>query len=344
MDPEDRGPQPIPDWNDQQEKLLQEWAEVASSYRWLHHKCYMEYKKKNFLYMIPIIIMSTITGTANFAQETFPLVIRPYIPEIIGAINLIAAIITTIYQYLKISEYMESHRLISINYGKFSRNISVELGLPIKDRSFGGKELVKISRLDIDRLIEQSPAIPKHILLSYEDKFSKSGITPPEIITIKKVFIYDDREQKLLNEAISKFKEPISDKNGNNRVGVYPLEFKSSSPVTKFKDSITSELKNLANSKIVSTLAKTLKVSSGSKLKQPNVDGTIIGSIPSTILGTIPSIIPGNESLNNLSSLEQVVIINDSSENSEEFHESETGDDGLLDSPTINDPNNDQNN
>jgi hypothetical protein len=209
---------------------------------------------------------------------------------------------------------MESHRLISINYGKFSRNISVELGLPIKDRSFGGKELVKISRLDIDRLIEQSPAIPKHILLSYEDKFSKSGITPPEIITIKKVFIYDDREQKLLNEAVSKFKEPITDKNGNNRVGVYPLELKSSSPITKFKDTITTELKNLANSKIVSTLAKTLKVSSSSKQG-------------------IPVIIQANESSNNLSSLDQVIIINDSPENSEEFHESDTGDDVLLDSP-----------
>ena len=122
---------PPPEWNPQQAKLLKEWAEIASSYRWLHNQTHMMYKTKNLRYMIPLIIMSTVTGTANFAQSTFPSGIRPYVPQIIGAINLFSAIITTIYQFLKISEYMESHRITSINYGKFSRNISVELALPI---------------------------------------------------------------------------------------------------------------------------------------------------------------------------------------------------------------------
>ena len=39
--------------------------------------------------MLPLIVMSTVAGTANFAQSTFPSSIRPYVPQIIGAINLI---------------------------------------------------------------------------------------------------------------------------------------------------------------------------------------------------------------------------------------------------------------
>jgi lysophospholipase L1-like esterase len=35
------------DWHPQQAKLLKSWAEIASSYRWMHNQAYMIYKKKN---------------------------------------------------------------------------------------------------------------------------------------------------------------------------------------------------------------------------------------------------------------------------------------------------------
>ena len=130
------------EWHPQQSKLLKSWGEVASSYRWMHNQAYMIYKKKNLRFMLPLIVMSTVAGTANFAQATFPDVIRPYVPQIIGAMNLISAIMTTIYQFLKISEFMESHRISSINYGKLARTITVELSLPVKDRNSGGAECV----------------------------------------------------------------------------------------------------------------------------------------------------------------------------------------------------------
>lgn len=140
--------------------------------------------------------MSTVTGTANFAQGTFPKSFN-YVPEIIGGINLIAAVLTTLYQFLKISELMESHRLTSINFGKFSRNLRVELTLPDKDRSSGGKDLIKLSRNEIDRLIEQSPTIPRHILASYEKRFEKLNLAKPEIVIINKVETYRNIQNRI---------------------------------------------------------------------------------------------------------------------------------------------------
>lgn len=35
------------EWHPQQAKLLKSWAEIASSYRWMHNQAYMIYKKKN---------------------------------------------------------------------------------------------------------------------------------------------------------------------------------------------------------------------------------------------------------------------------------------------------------
>jgi hypothetical protein len=194
--------------------------------------------------------MSTVTGTANFAQTTFPDVIRPYVPAIIGSINLISAIMTTIYQFLKISEFMESHRISSINYGKLARTITVELSLPIKDRNSGGAECVKNSRTEIDRLIEQSPAIPKHVLIKYEYEFSGKGLSEPEIVVINSVDIYEDQENKVattVSEAGVKFKNAIS----KMKKPLFSITT-SNSPTEKRKENVNNELNALSSSKLVS--------------------------------------------------------------------------------------------
>ena len=54
---------------------------------------------------------------------------------IIGAINLIAGILTTIQQFLKITELNESHRVSSIAWGKFYRNTKVEISKSPNERT-----------------------------------------------------------------------------------------------------------------------------------------------------------------------------------------------------------------
>ena len=240
------------EWHPQQAKLLKSWAEIASSYRWMHNQAYMIYKKKNLWFMLPLIVMSTVAGTANFAQTTFPDSIRPYVPQIIGAINLFSAILTTIYQFLKISEFMESHRISSINYGKLARTITIELNLPVRDRNSGGAECVKVSRTEIDRLIEQSPSIPRHVLIDYEHQFAGRGLSEPEIVVINKVDIYEDKENKVaetVSEAGLKFKSAIQ----KMKKPVFQI-MASSSPTEKHKEKINEELNNLGSSKLVSSI------------------------------------------------------------------------------------------
>lgn len=259
-----KDPEPVPkkpdpkDWHPQQAKLLKSWAEIASSYRWMHNQAYMIYKKKNLWFMIPLIIMSTVAGTANFAQSTFPESIRPYVPQIIGAINLFSAILTTIYQFLKISEFMESHRISSINYGKLARTITIELNLPVKDRNSGGAECVKVSRTEIDRLIEQSPSIPKNVLIGYERQFAGRGLSEPEIIVINRVDIFEDQENKVastVSEAGVKFKSAML----KMKKPLFQLTA-SNSPTEKRKDAINQELKVLTTNKLVSMVNTETKV------------------------------------------------------------------------------------
>ena len=58
-------------WSEEQEKLLASWSERASGYRWLHSRSEKKYRKCNYAFTIPVIILSTLTGTANFAMDSF---------------------------------------------------------------------------------------------------------------------------------------------------------------------------------------------------------------------------------------------------------------------------------
>ena len=193
-------------WHKQQEVVLKKWAETASSYRYLHDRSFQKYTSQNMWFAIPVIILSTITGTANFAQASFPDSAKDIAPAIIGSLNLAAGLITTIAQFLRVSELLEGHRVASVAYGKFSRNITVELSLPIEERTIGGTEFLNNCRSELDKLIEQSPNIPMNILKKFEKKFKDKEFMRPDILEISSVEIYvpDDEEQRKEREKIFK--------------------------------------------------------------------------------------------------------------------------------------------
>ena len=86
-------------WNDQHENILRQWGEAAGCYRFMNHRAYLMYKSLSMRFTLPVIVLSTITGTANFAQSTLPLSIQPAAPSVIGGLNLIAGLIATVMQF-----------------------------------------------------------------------------------------------------------------------------------------------------------------------------------------------------------------------------------------------------
>ena len=66
------------EWKLDHEKILVEWADKAMCYRWLHSRSNAMYSTLNAWYTIPVIIISTLTGTANFAQDRVPIDYQKY--------------------------------------------------------------------------------------------------------------------------------------------------------------------------------------------------------------------------------------------------------------------------
>ena len=117
--------------------------------------------------------MSTLTGTANFAQDKIPENFRNYATMIIGGINILAGIITTIQQFLKINELNEAHRVASISWDKFYRRLKVELSKNPAERQ-PVLEFFNRSTDEYDRLMESSPMIDEDILTLFKTTFDGS--------------------------------------------------------------------------------------------------------------------------------------------------------------------------
>tara|TARA_Y100000022_G_scaffold143199_1_gene125015 strand:- start:218 stop:1363 length:1146 start_codon:yes stop_codon:yes gene_type:complete len=171
-------------WTDSHEEIFYEWADKAMCYRWLHSRSFNIYSWKAAAYTIPVIIMSTITGTANFAQDKFPEEYKTIAQMSIGAINIIAGILTTIQQYFKVNELNEAHRVSSISWGKFHQNIKVEMTKNPKDRK-PPMDMLNAYKEEFDRLLEISPNIEDSVIKEFKLKFGKKSDS--EIQTSEKI-------------------------------------------------------------------------------------------------------------------------------------------------------------
>lgn len=211
-------------WTKEHEKILIDWGDKAICYRWLHAKSHNQLSKVNAYFTIPVIIMSTLTGTANFAQDRVPVYFQGYYSMIIGFVNIVAGIITTIQQFLKISELNEAHRVSSISWDKFYRKIRVELSKPPYERQ-NVYDFLKSCTEEFDRLMETSPVIQKRIIQLFQATFDNDTIDEkkrkmfdqlkkPEICdsleSIRNVVYQEDKNEvkkinfkKLIGEAIT---------------------------------------------------------------------------------------------------------------------------------------------
>ncbi len=175
------------EWSIEHEKILIEWADKAMCYRWLHAKANAKYNSLNTWYTIPVIAISTFTGTANFAQSRIPIEYQGLFTMVVGGFNILAGIITTIQQFLKITQLNEAHRVSSISWDKFYRNIKIELAKHPKER-LPVAQMLKISKEEFDRLMEISPSIPEQIVLEFKKSFKQSKtfevISKPEICDV----------------------------------------------------------------------------------------------------------------------------------------------------------------
>ena len=149
-------------WKSDQEQILKKWADKSLCFKMMHERSYKKYWCLNAWFNIPVIIISTVTGTGNFASGSFGSNSQ-YITFIIGGFNLFAGILATIATYTGVAQKLEAHRFSSVAWDKFSRKLQIELAKSRSDR-VKAKDFIKQSAEEYDRLIEMSPILQNDII------------------------------------------------------------------------------------------------------------------------------------------------------------------------------------
>lgn len=209
--PRRRIPDDIEKWSDEIEELLSEWCEVSMCYSYLHNFSQRKYKKKYHHFQIPIIVLSTLTGTANFATDGYvPESIKQGFSACVGSLNLLCGILGTLLSFLRYSEIYEGHRISALAWSKLGRNIEIELSLDYRKRK-NCRDFLKVCRSEYDNLLESSPNIDIDIIGLFNKKFEGQypNVRKPLICNgLKEIKAFkDDEEEEQPTKQISFEKE-----------------------------------------------------------------------------------------------------------------------------------------
>jgi hypothetical protein len=161
-------------WSETTEQLLVGWADIATCYKWLHDQSYRMFEKKNFSFSIPIIILSTVTGTLSVGMNSIVPEEWVHTAQIaVGGINIFTGIISTLQNFFHYAQLSEAHLNAGIGWSKLQRNIAIELSVDRKFRK-DADTFIRVCRADYDRLLEQSPTVPDKIINLFKTTFKKN--------------------------------------------------------------------------------------------------------------------------------------------------------------------------
>lgn len=267
------------EWTVEHEGILIEWADKAMCFKWLHSSAHEHYSSLNTMYTIPVIVISTLTGTANFAQERVPIQYQNLFVMTVGGFNILAGIISTIQQFLKISQLNESHRVGGIAWDKFYRNIKIELAKHPHERKDVTK-FIDFCKEEFDRLMETSPSIPEKIINLFKKTFHESKtyekIILPEICadTFKNPWYDDSRiEKRNLDSAnlqqMKEIKIKKTNENNNQIVNDFIESFTNLNNREPMETEIYDNLKDKMN---IKTLEKIIEKNKSNKKPKTNTE------------------------------------------------------------------------
>lgn len=193
-------------WSVQLETLIAREAEKCRGLAWIHQRAELHQNHRNNIIQIPVIVFSTVAGTASVGSATLFGNQTTLASIAIGGVSILVGIMNTLGSYFSFAKRAEAHRIAYIQYSKLFSQISIEMALPRNER-MAPPQILKLIRDSMERLSETTPSPPKAIIAAFKDEFK--GIDdiamPSETNGLEKVVVYSDAkeqdEEKELSES-----------------------------------------------------------------------------------------------------------------------------------------------
>jgi hypothetical protein len=183
------------EWSSQLEKVVADEGEKCLSYGWLHTKSAKKYNRLDTVINIPVIVLSTITGSASIGSQSL-FAGSSIAPVIIGIVSLFVGVLNTLGSYFVWAKRSENHRLSAIAYNKHHNFIRIELSLP-REQRLRPQELLKIIKEALERLNETAPEIPNDVIKDYKVLFGQlTEISKPTICNgLHQIEVYSQQRE-----------------------------------------------------------------------------------------------------------------------------------------------------
>lgn len=153
--------------------LLKEWQVFCEDQCLMHDMCSDRFKKLNYWFAIPAILLSTVGGTANIgvASDTCQNDRSDkWLSIFFGSIGLLSAALFTIHRYMDLPELQQKHEFYSGEYAKLFNEIKMHLFINHSENPTYKNlvEFVKACKTKLDSLIDKSPPIVRPVVKKFE--------------------------------------------------------------------------------------------------------------------------------------------------------------------------------
>ena len=179
------------EWSSQIEDILATEGERCRGLAWLHLRAEMTMTKYNTYVQVPVIIMSTLAGTASVGSSSLFPGNSGIASTVIGLVSIGVGMLNTLGGFFAFAKRSESHRIAHLNYSKLYTQIGIELSLPRCERITAEAMLTKV-RDTMERMAETTPNCPSYIIDQFNDKFKdeKNIAKPIEVNGLHRINIY----------------------------------------------------------------------------------------------------------------------------------------------------------
>ncbi len=140
--------------------LLLAWLRRARESQFAHYAFADKLAWKGQTLGVPVILLTTLVGASALSSVAAE-VVPTYAKVIVGALSLLAAVLSGLQTFFKYAERADKHRVFGARYGALRRELE-------QLHSNGGKTNDKV-RQALDKLAEDAPAVPESIFRSVDE-------------------------------------------------------------------------------------------------------------------------------------------------------------------------------
>jgi hypothetical protein len=170
------GTEPV--WTPTIEQLLQEWRNRVYAAQTSYYEVAERLRRQNYLLGIPVVILSSIVGTAVFADWGNATAYKWWV----GSVSILAAVLAGLQTFLKFGENATLHGTAADWFAAIRRDIEQLLALP-PDLRGHPKQCLDSIRHEINKAGQKSPELSERLWRKVARRFGVQE--PPHAVRLR---------------------------------------------------------------------------------------------------------------------------------------------------------------